>query len=111
MSPETFEVNLGVEVIRLTKKILCLKAAARICFSVRIWFGKIQTFIFFFLKLLFFFYFYYEKRRKFAVLEEFNPRLTKPFFVTRLTKGGGCYNPSLDFPNRTPYEIDFNINR
>ena len=40
----------------------------------------------------------------------FNPRLTKPFFVTRLTKGG-CYNPSLDFPNRTPYEIDFGINR
>ena len=29
---------------------------------------------------------------------------------TRLTKGG-CYNPSLDFPNRTPYEIDFRINR
>ena len=29
------------------KKILCLKAAARICFSVRIWFWKIQTFIFF----------------------------------------------------------------
>ena len=30
----------------------------------------------------------------------FNPRLTKLFFVTRLTKG---------FPNRTPYEIDFGI--
>ena len=29
------------------KKNLCLKAAARICFSVRIWFCKIQTFIFF----------------------------------------------------------------
>ena len=56
--------------IRLKKKILCLKAAARICFSVRIWFCKIQTFIFFFLKL-FFFHFYNEKRRKFAVLEEF----------------------------------------
>ena len=39
----------------------------------------------------------------------FNPRLTKLFFVTRLTKGG-CYNP-LDFPNRTPYENDFEINR
>ena len=38
------------------KKILCLKAAARICFSVRIWFCKIWTFIFFFLKLLFFFF-------------------------------------------------------
>ena len=35
---------------RLKKKILCLKAAARICFSVRIWFCKIQTFIFFLLK-------------------------------------------------------------
>ena len=57
--------------IRLKKKILCLKAAARICFSVRIWFCRIRTFIFFFLKLFFFFYFYYEKRRKFAVLEEF----------------------------------------
>ena len=42
---------------------------------------------------------------------EFNPRLTKLFFVTRLTGGGGCYNPSLYFPNRTPYEIDFGINR
>ena len=52
------------------KKILCLKAAARICFSVRIWFCKIQTFIFF-LEIIFFFHFYYEKRIKFAVLEEF----------------------------------------
>ena len=50
---------------------MCLKAAARICFSVRIWFCKIQTFIFFFLEIFFFFHFYYEKRRKFAVLEEF----------------------------------------
>ena len=40
----------------------------------------------------------------------FNPRLTKLFFVTRLTKGG-VTTPSLDFPNRTPYEIDFGINR
>ena len=40
----------------------------------------------------------------------FNPRLTKLYFVTRLTKGG-CYNPLLDFLNRTPYEIDFGINR
>ena len=39
-----------------------------------------------------------------------NPRLTKLFFVTRLTKGG-CRNPSLDFPNQPPYEIDFGINR
>ena len=39
----------------------------------------------------------------------FNPRLTK-LFVTRLTKGG-CYDPSPDFPNRTPYEIGFGINR
>ena len=40
-----------------------------------------------------------------------NPRLTKLFFVTRLTKGG-CYNPlPIDFPNRTPYKIDFGINR
>ena len=38
-----------------------------------------------------------------------NPRLTKLNFETRLTKGG-CYNP-LDFPNRTPYEIDFGIDR
>ena len=51
------------------KKILCLKAAARICFSVRIWFCKIQTFIFFSWNY-FFFHFYYEKRRKFAVLEK-----------------------------------------
>ena len=41
-----------------------------------------------------------------------SPRLTKLFFVTRLTKGGGVVTtPSLDFPNRTPYEIDFGINR
>ena len=39
-----------------------------------------------------------------------NPRLTKLFFVTRLTKGG-CYNPSLDFSNWSPYEIDFGIDR
>ena len=45
---------------------------------------------------------------KFKVL--INPRLTKLFFVTRLTKGG-CCNPSLDFSNQTPYEIDFGINR
>ena len=38
-----------------------------------------------------------------------NPRLTKLFFVTRLTKGVVA-TPSLDFPNRTPYEIDFGIN-
>ena len=36
------------------KKILCLKAAARICFSVRIWFCKIQTFIFFSWNFFFF---------------------------------------------------------
>ena len=41
---------------------------------------------------------------------KFNPRLTKLFFVTRLT-GGVAAAPSLDFPNRTPYEIDFGINR
>ena len=41
----------------------------------------------------------------------FNPRLTKLFFVTRLTKRGVVTTPSLDFPNRTPYEIDFGINR
>ena len=41
-----------------------------------------------------------------------NPRLTKLFFVTRLTKGGGVVTTSsLDFPIRTPYEIDFGINR
>ena len=57
--------------LRLKKKILCLKAAARICFSVRIWFWKIQTCIFFSWNYYFFFHFYYEKRRKFAVLEEF----------------------------------------
>ena len=44
-------------VIRLKKKFCVSKAAACICFSVRIWFCKIQTFIFFFLKLLFFFIF------------------------------------------------------
>ena len=41
---------------------------------------------------------------------KFNPRLTKLFFITRLTKGVSC-NPSLDFPNRSPYEINFGINR
>ena len=39
-----------------------------------------------------------------------NLRLTKLFFVTRLTKEG-VTTPSLDFPNRTPYELDFGINR
>ena len=41
----------------------------------------------------------------------YNPRLTKLFFVTRLTKRGVATTPSLDFPNQTPYEIDFGINR
>ena len=45
----------------------------------------------------------------FSISMFINPRLTKPFFVTRLTKGGGMLQP--DFPNRTPYEIDFGINR
>ena len=39
-----------------------------------------------------------------------NPRLTKLFFVTRLTSGV-VGTPSLDFPNRTPYEISFGIKR
>ena len=39
-----------------------------------------------------------------------NPRLTKLFFVTRLSRGVVA-TPSLDFPNRTRYEIDFGINR
>ena len=42
-------------------------------------------------------------------LNNINP-LTKLFFVTRLT-GGVVATPSLDFPNRTPYEIGFGINR
>ena len=47
-----------------------------------------------------------------ADIGRLNPRLTKPYFVTRLTKGGGVVTtPSLDFPNRTPYEVDFGINR
>ena len=46
-----------------------------------------------------------------ARVNTINPRLTKPFFVTRLTKRGVVTTPSLDFPNRTPYEIDFGINR
>ena len=53
------------------KKILCLKAAARICFSVRIWFLQNSDFHFFFLEIIIFFHFYKEKQRKFAVLEEF----------------------------------------
>ena len=40
--------------------------------------------------------------------KRFNPRLYHFFFVTRLTKGGVA-TPSLDFPNRTPYKIDFGI--
>ena len=54
------------------------------------------------------------KSQRFGTMELYvNPRLTKPFFVTRLTKGGGgvVTTPSLDFLNRTPYEIDFGINR
>ena len=47
----------GAVACNAKKKILCLKAAARICFSVRIWFCKIQTFIFFPFKLFFFFIF------------------------------------------------------
>ena len=43
--------------------------------------------------------------------QKLNPRLTKLFFVTRLTKKGVVTTPSLDFPNRTPYETDFGINR
>ena len=43
------------------------------------------------------------------IIGNINPRLTKLFFVTRLQ--GGVIIPSLDFPNRTPYEIDFGINR
>ena len=43
-------------------------------------------------------------------MDNFNPRLTKLFLVTRLAKGG-CYNPSLDFQNWTAYEIDVGINR
>ena len=39
-----------------------------------------------------------------ALFQALNPRLTK------LTKGG-VTTPSLDFPNRTPHEIDFGINR
>ena len=66
-----FLLKFSAELVRLKKKILCLKAAARICFSVRIWFCKIQTFIYLFFLKWFFFHFYYEKRRKFAVLEEF----------------------------------------
>ena len=38
------------------------------------------------------------------------PRLTKLFFCNTSNQGGFC-NPSLDFPNRTLYEIDFGINR
>ena len=44
-------------------------------------------------------------------LGKVNPRLTKLFFVTRLTKGGGCFNPLPRFSEPTLYEIDFGINR
>ena len=33
------------------------------------------------------------------------------YFFCNTSNQGGCYNPSLDFPNRTIYEIDFGINR
>ena len=45
-----------------------------------------------------------------AILEYVNPRLTKVFFVTRLTRGVVATS-ALDFPNQTPYEIGFGINR
>ena len=32
----------------------------------------------------------------------FNPRLTKPFFVTRLTKGGGGYHPLVNLKMKYP---------
>ena len=44
-----------------------------------------------------------------CILIELNPRLTKVFFVTRLTKGG-LLQPPLNFPNPTPYELGFGIN-
>ena len=44
------------------------------------------------------------------IFDTINPRLAKLFFVTRLTRGVVA-SPSLDFPNRTPYEIGFGINR
>ena len=47
----------------------------------------------------------------YILLCKLNPRLTKLFFVTRLTKRGVVTTPSLDFPNPTPYEINFGINR
>ena len=40
-----------------------------------------------------------------------NPRLTKLFFCNTSNQGGVDTTPSLDFPNRTPYEIDFGVNR
>ena len=43
-------------------------------------------------------------------MDTINPRLTKLFFVTRLTKGG-CYNPLPRFFKPNPYEIDFGIKR
>ena len=46
----------------------------------------------------------------YSSIERINPRLTKLFFVTRLTKGVVA-TPSLDFPNQTLYEIDFSIHR
>ena len=36
-----------------------------------------------------------------------NPRL---YFCNMPNQGGFVATPSLDFPNRTPYEIDFGIN-
>ena len=43
-----------------------------------------------------------------------NPRLNKLFFVTRLRGGvgvAGVATPSLEFRQRTPYELGFDINR
>ena len=47
----------------------------------------------------------------FRYFDWFNARLTKLFFVTRLTREGGGVVATLDFPNQTPYEIGFGINR
>ena len=59
---------------------------------------------------------HFERHFKFSTLVSFetsklsfNPRLTKLFFVTRLTTGG-CYNSLPRFSEPNPYEIDFGIN-
>ena len=85
------------------KNKFCLKAATCICFSVHVWFSKIQAFWFFFCLLIFFFQFFMFMNFLVKIYMKIYDRHRKTLWTTDFFNSVFCL--SFSSKNQVPYFI------